>query len=422
MSPAEPAPAALLSRADALAGQRDKQGALLAYREAVARCRPEPHVPDATLEARARVGEAMALRDLERRSEELDAWRAMVVRFSYQAQSDDPAYRSAPTSSLVPFAAQAAYRLAEAVRDTQGGEASLSAFDEVVATYASSLDPDVLRWAAAAMAGRALLLGKRGQLSEELLEHERIIERFDAVAGPPETPLTRWIAGAWVNRAEVLQGLRRLDEASACRSAVLDRFAGSVDPEVRVVLMTALLNLAAAAAGHGDHATALAACDDLVSRYAGARDASCPAPVQEAYVTKAWCLAATGRVEEAILAYEGLIARGKPDDDAETMDRMAGAMFEKARALLSLGRNSLAYATLEQLLRRYGGVRDPKVASRVEQARLLLPFRREQVGELDEAGRADRKREEARWSRFVFVGTPASSGSSPLGRSSAMVR
>ncbi len=396
---------ALLSQADASARVNDWQTALTHYAAARGLCEADACVSDPFREGRARLGEATALHGLGRGDQEIAALQAAVARFS-ALQPERPVYRSTPERGLAPVAAQAAVRLAEAIRNTHGAEQALLAYEQVALRFSDTSETEALRWVATARFARSQLLGELARHNAELTALDEILAKFDTGAAARETELGWWVAASWVNRGEVLQSLGRTEAGIACCREFAKRFETTQDAAIKLLVMTATHNMAAAMAAHGQTTEALSAVDDLLAHYAGRDDQPCPAPIQAAYATKAWCLGLLKRPEDAIAAYDQLISRCERSEDADTMVQVAHALFEKGRAQLQSYHRSAAFDTFRHLIKRYGGIDNQQLAARVAEARSLAAG----LGELDkddDAPYRERKAQRSKDLRLWFGGSMA---------------
>lgn len=162
------------------------------------------------------------------KSSALGAYRASVARFG---------------DSRTPRIAERVIDALDSIRalrsDLGFHDDATRAAREVIRRTANGM-PSTLRWRARALVDQGLDHRRRGKFKAALNAFEAVIQLDEKTNDPTE--LDASVAWAYADKAGVLVERKRYDEASAAADALLTRFEGRDDPDVRSAIAAGRVN------------------------------------------------------------------------------------------------------------------------------------------------------------------------------------
>ena len=180
--------------------------------------------------------------------------------------------------------------------------------------------------------------------------------RFLATSLLNAPDLGRRVAGAMLGQAAALAGQGRPAEALAAYGQVVSRFGDGPAPALRQLVAVAVFNRGITLGKLGRTAEALAAYGQVVSRFGDDPAPALRQLVAEALLHKGTVLSELGRTAEAAAAYGQAASRFAGDPAPASRALLAVALFNQAVMLGRLERPEEALPAAEQAAGLYGGL------------------------------------------------------------------
>ena len=212
---------------------------------------------------------------------------------------------------------------------------------------------------------KALAHNKLNDFDAAIVAFDEVIARF---GGRDEPEIQVVVASALGDKGVARGQLGDFDAAFATFDEVIARFGGRDEPEIQVVVASALGNKGVARKKQGDFDAAIAAYDEVVARL-GASD------VPEIQVVVASALSNKGRVrseqgdfDAAIAAYDEVVARFGASDVPEMQILIARALGNKGGARSELGDFDAAIEAYDEVVARFGASEVPEMQALIAMA------------------------------------------------------
>ncbi len=192
--------------------------------------------------------------------------------------------------------------------------------------------------------------------------------RSSSIDGPPDYNSALFCATKAIGAAQTdiewaracnakgiaLASLDRPGDATAEFTAILDRFANSIDADRRCWQARALGNKGFTLGTLGRSEEAIAVYDDLLGRFGASPELPLREQVARALFNKGVTLGTLGRSEEAIAVYDDVLGRFGASPELPLREQVAKALFNKGVTLGTLGRSEEEVAVYDDLLGRFG--------------------------------------------------------------------
>jgi tetratricopeptide (TPR) repeat protein len=328
---------ALRLKAELLDRTGDREEALAARRQLIARFREESEPQVRALVALALFDNARWLYGTDRTAEALLAVEELLERFSDVTPPKRPHLQ-----------AEALLRKGIYLRELGRRDEAVSAFDAVCDTYGPGLRgvvADAMLYKSEILAGRGDLRGALSVL-DSLLANSHDDATVDA-------RLRKATTDALYLRGRRLVELGDVDEAiAAWGEAIRRHLHDPADAEPETVAH-ARSNQIDALGDLGRIDDAIACIDELVARYGDEEALSARLLVSSALGRKATLFAANGRFEEQVTALDELLQRFGDAPEPELRHTVAEALRMKSLRLLRLGRRDEAFVIRDALVSRF---------------------------------------------------------------------
>jgi tetratricopeptide (TPR) repeat protein len=193
---------------------------------------------------------------------------------------------------------------------------------------------------------KCMTLGELNRHEEALDAYEKIIEQFDGTSSP-DLRILRVTAQVNINNS--LRGLGRHELALKGFDKIIDQFSGSSEPKLREAVSRSLLAKADLLEQLGRYELALATNTQLVDQFSGDPELRQSQAAAMGLVCCGNNLVRLGRYEASLEIYAKAINQFSESTDSQLRDVLRTALNNKASALIELGRYDLALDTIEKL-------------------------------------------------------------------------
>lgn len=173
----------------------------------------------------------------------------------------------------------------------------IATYDDVIARFGDSDDPELREHVARALLNKGITLGDRGEFREAIEVDDDIIARFGE---SDERALRERVAKALVNKGVLLGKLGEPDDEIAVYEDVFARFGESDELSLRELVAKALVYKGIILGGRGGADEEIAVYDDVIARFGDSAELSLLEWVDEALFNRACAFARTGRTGAAI--------------------------------------------------------------------------------------------------------------------------
>ena len=305
-------------------------------------------------QARRLAQSAAELTDAGRSAEAMDVWDALVTSF---AESRDGAVRVMVASALF----NKGHELSRLDRD----EEALAAFDELIERFGDDRETEMIGLLTQARVNRGASLTTLNRHDEALAEFQGVVRDL----AEPRSPRMREV-DARATAGIVLSLLRagRYDDAILAADDGISRSGGVSELGSELEIATLPLLKAEALGGLGKHEDELAVYAEFIDRYGGTVDPQMSLLVAQALASRGSILLRLGRVDESCAAqdqaFEWFSDRILDPPDVPMVELAAQAMASKGLALFEHGRLDEALAAYNRALTRLGDPPDPALLRR----------------------------------------------------------
>jgi len=181
---------------------------------------------------------------------------------------------------------------------------AISAFDQIIASFRNSTEPELRARVAKAMVGKGMALGNLGRSDEEIHTYDQVFEHF---GNSVDVYLCEQVATAWHNKGVRYDQLNLPNEAIKNYDLLISRFGNSTELVLRQSAAMAMVNKGATLNKLGWHAEADEIYNELIKRFGGSADVELHEQVAKAMFNKGAALGQLGRSEEELQTYDVLV-------------------------------------------------------------------------------------------------------------------
>ncbi len=206
------------------------------------------------------------------------------------------------------------------------------------------------------VAGELLTLGawlaKSGEAERSIEYGDELIRRFKSTSIPEVRVL---VVKAFFNKAAAKQNAGDLQAAATGFNEVVTRFGGSNEVDIQECVSAALLNRGYLQGRLGDPKAAIASYDTATRLFGDSPWSPLRACVAKALLNKGSTLAALESPESmdmAIAIWDDLVRRFGNDSDPDVQVEVAGALIKKASVEMTMSRGEAAVAVCDEIVRR----------------------------------------------------------------------
>jgi tetratricopeptide (TPR) repeat protein len=334
--------------------------------------------------ARARYNRGVLLRDLGQHNEALDAWGELVDRFAADPPSGEPFI-------VLDGLYARSHQLSELNRSAE----AVTGCVELIDSYGDDERPPAQLKVAQALGLKAHVLAKAGNVEGALAVDDELLARFeDAV----DADLRERVARTLLHKTSLLLRAGRSDEAVAASELLVTRFESETDPKLIAQVGDHLLKAAATLlagkrrqailawvdrANHGRLDQGLRILDVVAAHL---RDAATPELrelVVSALLERSSALARLGHLPQAFKVYDEVLNLGEPaiaplenlanraeqSDGSYARERAVSALFSRAVILQGLGHRDETLAAVDDIIERFEHDKSPLTKILVKKAR-----------------------------------------------------
>ena len=196
-------------------------------------------------------------------------------------------------------------------------------------------------------------LAKSGEPERSIELSDELIRRFKSSEIPEVRVL---IVRAFFNKAAAKQNAGEAEAAVTGFNEVVTRFGDLNEPHIQECVAAALLNRGFLQGQLGDPQAAIASYDDATRRFGDSPESPLRACVAKALLNKGSTLAdleSPVSMDTAIAIWDDLIKRFGKDSDPDIQVQVAGALIKKASVEMTMSRHEAAVVACEEVVRRY---------------------------------------------------------------------
>ena len=267
--------------------------------------------------------------------------RATAMAYLFEDEADDAAMMFA------------LFRKAYALGKLNRHEDAIAAYDDVIARFGESDDPDLQEQVAIALFNKGADLGALNRHEDAIAAYDDVIARYGGSDAPA---LKEQVAMALFNKGAHLGALNRHEDAIAAYDDVITRYYGSDTSGLQEVVAKALFNKGLRLVILNRYEDAITAYDDIIARFGGSDAPALQEQVAKALYNKGGSLDTLNRHEDAIATHDDMIARFAGSDDLALQERVAMSLFNKARSYALTNDVQRCIETLELWAERRGGL------------------------------------------------------------------
>ncbi|MDE0622094.1 MAG: hypothetical protein OXH83_10520 [Bryobacterales bacterium] len=235
---------------------------------------------------------------------------------------------------------------------------------------------------AAALYYQAKAFGSLGRLSDALVAHEDLIERFERNTSPG---VERFVISALHAVGLLLDQSEQFDQAREAYDSAIRRFGNSDSSETIEVAARVMMSKGVSFYQLNRPRDALQCFNDAIDRLADHQSGEIAEDLAKARFNKAVVLEALDESLSALREYDELARMPGPDDPPWTVEVAAHALLRKAVLLSNSDRAKEALATFDSLVGRLGENQVPEVVQRLCAAKLERAKLEIRVGQPDAA-------------------------------------
>ena len=237
-------------------------------------------------------------------------------------------------------------------------QAAIAAYDEVVARFGDSEEPDLQWRVAAALGGKGDARMELGDFQAAIAVYDEVVARF----GDSEEPRFRWwVAAALGRKGGARKKLGDFQAAIAVYDEVVARFGDSEEPDLQWRVAAALGGKGDARMELGDFQAAIAAYDEVVARFGDSEEPRLRWRVAVALGGKGDARKELGDFQAAIAVYDEVVARFGDSEEPDLQWRVAAALGRKGDARMELGDFQAAIAAYDEVVARFGDSEEPRL-------------------------------------------------------------
>ena len=237
------------------------------------------------------------------------------------------------------------------------------AFEKVIGIVeqsVSSLDPEssqvpgaVAAWA---LNRKAAAHEKLGDMASAVSAYEEVVDRFGATEDPN---LQLLVITALINRGDAFRRLADPASAVSAYEEVVERFGATEDPNLQWLVVTAQGFKGDAFRQLGDMVSAVSAYEEVVDRFGASEDPNLQQLIAAALIDKGHALGELADPASAVSAYEEVVERFGASEDINLRLLVATALDFKGDAFRQLGDMASAVSSYEEVVERFGASEDP---------------------------------------------------------------
>lgn len=245
-------------------------------------------------------------------------------------------------------------------------EEAIAAYDEVIARFVSSTEPEVIRWVAWARVDKVRDLLKLQRYREAIALADEVVQQA-SVEGSED--LSRQLGWALSDKARALEELEWPEEALATFDEIIARFSVSLDASLVEQTAAVLVDKGRLLSRMDRHEEAVAAFDEVVARFGRTADRGLRIQVAWALTSKGRSLRELSRKDEALAAYDQTVARFADSQESKLVRQAAAALVDKGLCLESMGRNTDALNAYDDVVGRFAARKDAEIEPEIVSAR-----------------------------------------------------
>lgn len=224
----------------------------------------------------------------------------------------------------------------------------IAAYDDAVARFGDSEEPEVKQEVADALFTKAASLEKKQRLDEAIATYDQLVQRYEAA---PEIELQARVARALLAKGAGLGDQGKTDEEMKLYDLVIQRYGPTPDLQNETALAVFSKAYRLAKLDEGDAAIAL--YDHIINKFGASTDAELGGIVAKARFNKSNALGATNRIEEALAVCTEIIETYSNSSDpmlleiaSDTLNSMAFNLLILAKADRLSGNEAAALSKL----------------------------------------------------------------------------
>ena len=223
---------------------------------------------------------------------------------------------------------------------------AVSAYEEVVARFGASEDPDLRRFVVRAQIRKAGALQELSKLESAVPVYGDVVERVGASVDPE---LLFWLATALIDKGDALWRMGDVDAAATAYDEVVRRFSTSEKPERLSWVARALYAKGQARKDRGDLSSALSAYREIGERLGASEDPVLLWWVAESLILRGHVLRTSGDLEAAMSAYDEVVDRYGASVNLSLQRQIAKALIHKMELQTDSGNAVAAIRTYDDL-------------------------------------------------------------------------
>ena len=176
----------------------------------------------------------------------------------------------------------------------------------------------------------------------------------------PESSQVPGAVAAWAlnRKAAAHEKLGDMASAVSAYEEVVDRFGATEDPNLQLLVITALIDKGDAFRRLADPASAVSAYEEVVERFGATEDPNLQLLVVTAQGFKGDAFRQLGDMASAVSAYEEVVDRFGASEDPNLQQGIAAALIDKGHALGELADPVSAVSSYEEVMERFGASED----------------------------------------------------------------
>ncbi len=272
------------------------------------------------------------------------AERLHSIYYKLRHKRDEAAIVRNLINFMVPY-----YRL------RHGRGAAIALWDELLARFSSSDDPDLQVTSARALFQKGNAQWELGEMGLAVALWDELLARFSSSDDPD---LQRQVAFALFSKGLVQKDRGELTAVIASWDELLARFGSSDDPDLQELVAFALFGKGLVQQECGKYALALSSYGEMITRFGDSDAPNLQDRVAWALHYKGIVLERLGEYALALSSYEEVITRFGDSDAPNLRERIFWALHQKNLTQIRIGRVEKFLNIYEKIERRLGTLTD----------------------------------------------------------------
>lgn len=256
------------------------------------------------------------------------------------------------------FLSSAIFRKALIYWQLDDQDAEVKAYEELIALFIDSKEPNVQEIMANTLLNQAMTLDEEKQYAQALSTYETLITKF---IDSEHAGVQKHVIDALINKAITLGDQKKPDQEISTYDVVITQFKDNKHIDIQEIVSQAFLNKALVFRENKQTKQESETYDALITQFEGNVHLEVQDKVAQAFMNKAITLDEEKQPEQAILAYDALNSKFKDKKHVGIQEVVAKASLNKGIIFAEQEQFSPAIAVFDALISRLKDSHEPEI-------------------------------------------------------------